>query len=419
MSLFACSNDDDLKVNEGNKTLVTLTLGKAESRSLIETAEGDNQRNNVNSLRFEFFTADGRNLNVPQPTDINAKITELNSNHTATIAIDNVPLTAYQLVVIANEHASCPINTGTINTALSSNITLESLHDGTATLDFNQQNSVMTGRFVGIGNPATGNESVAVTVNIKPVSSRLQINKFTAEKVLPTGDGQTIANIKSFDVAGIYINQFHVSGAVDPTRNPEGRSKVAHQSTESNYLFSHYRACKVTENAATSHDFSFMCDEYATATNLQDEEFNNSLNYNNKVDSREVSTDNNVWEVVPANNKVWGYPVLAGDESEEEDGSFDVAHIVVRLCNVVYDTDPEVGQPDYLAPRVKYLTITGYKKGGTESVTKFERNNVYVINNLTFDVHNLTDVPYEGDKSISANVIVDAWHAELVTPEIR
>ena len=110
--------------------------------------------------------------------------------------------------------------------------------------------------------------------------------------------------------------------------------------------------------------------------------------------------------------------MLAGDDEPLADGLNDVANIVIKL-NVSYDNAEEGA-----APREKYLTITGYKKLNADGtvgapVAKFERGNVYRIENLEFDINDLTDVPYEGEKSVSANVRVAAWVLVPVTPDIQ
>lgn len=393
-SLFACSKDeiDTLNGKEGNMTLVTLSLGKTESRALNQSAAG--LYNKVNSLRFEFFTADGRNLGVAQPIVSDENYAALNGTHNVTIAIENVPLTARKMAVIANE--SDQIQTGTLNDALGSIVKLKSMYDAKHEI-FSQENSVLTGQ----AEVPAGEVGKVSTVNIeiKPVSSRLELGKLTAKKV-EAADGQTIVNIKNFSVVGIFINQFYTEGALDPTKNEEGRFKVANGSDINKYKQDYYKG--ISSSGLT--DYSFMCDDFTSAP-LTGTEF--------------TGTDGKfIWQVVPAEGKYCGYPVLAGDDEPLADGLNDVANIVIKL-NVSYDNAEEGA-----APREKYLTITGYKKLNADGtvgapVAKFERGNVYRIENLEFDINDLTDVPYEGEKSVSANVRVAAWVLVPVTPDIQ
>lgn len=400
MSLFACSNEDEVVNNKGeNMALITLSLGKAGTRSLEGTA--GNECNVVEKLSFHFFTADGRNLNVEQPAvdEINKAITSLSSTHTATIAIEKVPLTARQLVVIANENDA--INLGTLESAEKSVVTLTNMYDATAT-PFGQAKSVLTGK---AGVPAgTAGGTVDVTVNIKPVSSRVEIDKFTAKKI---ADAEV--NIQDFDVLGIYMNQFYNVGTINPDYNESaaGRTKFANGSTTTNYSYEKYNTAK----------WGFMCDDYTTG-------------YGDPatVLSQANTTDGAVWEVVPANDShCWGYPVLAGDGKPIEGFSNDVAHIVIKL-NVSFDKDltktDENGQEVTIpagVKREKYLTVVNYftDANQTQKLPKFVRGEVYRINNLVFDIDDLTEVPYEGTKTASVTVNVLAWKPVPVTPEIQ
>lgn len=419
MSLFACSNDDEAGLdNKGeNVTLVTLSLGKAGTRSLEETA--GEKFNTITKLRFEFFTADGRNLNVPQPvlkSDVEGNtfdyLKDLNTSagHSVTIAIDGVPLTARRIVAIANEVT--PIETTTFADALKSNVKLADMYDATAT-PFGQAKSILTGK----ADIATGTDGEAVNVNIDltPVSSRVEIAKITAVK--QSGSDASLVNIRDFELCGIFMNQFYTTGAVDPTYNAADRTKIAHGSDGSKYNYTTYNGESV----------AFMCDDYHSVNGDVV-----TIDYNNEVTSQSATgstTDDGrdyIWQVAPTENiNWWGYPVLAGD-GKPLDNEFnnDVAHIVLKLY-VSYDKDMEMTAEDGTVTsipagtkRVKYLTVTGYKQGKT-SVSKFERGKVYRIENFEFDINNLTDVPYEGNKTVSATVTVLAWVPVPVTPEIQ
>lgn len=400
MSLFACSNDDEAGLNKKgeNLTMITLSLGKAGTRSLEETAGG--KCNVVEKLEFHFYTADGRNLDVAQPAkeEIDKAIASLTSTHTATIAIEKVPLTARQLVVIANKNDA--INVGTLSSAEKSVVSLKNMYDNTAT-PFGQAKSVLTGK---ASVPAgTADAKVDVAVAIKPVSSRVEIGKFTAKKTVDE------VNIKDFDVLGIYMNQFYNKGTIEPKYNNtvEGRTKFAQGSTTTKYTYENYN----------TNGWGFMCNDYTggygtPATVLSQSETENGA----------------VWEVIPANSlHWWGYPVLAGDGTPIEGFSNDVAHIVIKL-NVSFDKDLTKTEPDGTTvtipagqKREKYLTIINYYTDAnqTQKLEKFVRGDVYKIEDLTFDIKDLTDVPYEGTKSVSATVTVLAWNPVPVTPEIQ
>lgn len=403
MSLFACSNDDEALNKKGeNMTLITLSLGKAgNTRTLDGSAVG--LCNKVKDLRFDFYTADGRNLNVDQPTITQDDYKNLNDNHTVTISIGNVPVMAQKISVLANVEHNKISNldysflTKLENSKVDLTKMVETNATELATLTFNQQNSMMSGQST-VPSGANG-ETVNVTVNLQPVSSRLQIEKFTAKQAPTPEEGQTVVDIENFDVKGIYINQFYESGTINPDMNaaPASRTdKKSNKTDKNNYTGDKYSAA----------GYGFMGDDYTNGYPKTGETFD--------VVSQESTTEGMIWEVKPT-TKFWGYPVLAGVQEGDVFNSLttpDVAHIVVELA-VRYTTDEATAEP-----RKKYLTITGYKEGA-ESVMSFNRRHVYVIEDLTFDIYDLTDVPYEGDKTVSATVNVLPWIEVTVTPEIQ
>lgn len=404
MSLFACSNDDEVGLNkkDSDNVMITLSLGKASTRENVETIDG--KYNNVLDLRVEFFTGDGRNLNVDVPQSLlDAAVAELQKsesdggNHTAKIVIPGVPKPAAKIAVIANENTT--IQTGSLNLAWNTDIYLTGLveratEEGSPKVTFNQQNSLMTGVADIDDSELTEDGNVAVTVNIKPVSSRLEVAKLTAQKVEGTPE-QPVVNIENFSVAGIFINRFYTQGKLDPDKNPDDRPKVSHESDVNNYTKAHYAIC---EGAGNKGDYHFMCDDYTDAPIT-----GNNTNL----------TGIDIWQVTPTTG-CWGYPVLAGkqkiEEGEGETAKYDVAHIIIKL-NVAIE--------GIAGTKTKYLTIIGYKDKSGQKITKFERGKVYYMENIEFNIYNLTDVPYEGDKTVEATVRVLPWEAVPVTPEIR
>lgn len=397
MSLFACSNDDEALNKKGeNLTMIKLSLGKAETKALEQTAEG--KFNNIKSLRVEFFALDGRNLYVDVPAaDLATAVSDLNSKQNATLAVDNVPLMARRIAVIANEPKGTTIQTGNLNDAYKSEIKLSDMYDESAE-PFGQKNSILTGAALFDGGTAGG--KVEVGVEIKAVSSRIEIGKFTSTKIaLPEGNTQTVVNIKDFYVEGIYMNQFHQVGTLDPANNltVTDRQTVSNLSTPTNYTESHYN----------DGGYGFMCDQYdlgsATAPSYGIA----------PITAQAVTGTNGGWEVFPTVAEgeaklYWSYPTLA---TVVQDGASQVPNIVVKL-NVLYDNEGAKRQ-------TRYLTITKYKTAGENgtAITKFDRNTAYRISNLTFNISDLTEVPYEGNKTVEATITVLAWDGIEIEPD--
>ena len=126
--------------------------------------------------------------------------------------------------------------------------------------------------------------------------------------------------------------------------------------------------------------------------------------------------DTTIGFVKVADDKFYGYQVLQGDP----------VHVVVKL-NVTYIDN---------LTETKFLTITRYTYSSTFTepadptnpgvqpptyapgtpVGNFFRGHVYKIGNIEFNVSDLTDVPYETTKTVTANVEVRPWVGVDVKP---
>lgn len=402
MSLFACSNDDEAGLDKkGEKmAMITLSVGEADTRALNTSAAG--LYNNVNDLRIEFFTSNGNRLNVEIP-DLTDAISELQTNQTTDISIPNVPLTATKIVVIANQKDI--INTGTLASEMSSKVTLINMHDDDTDLVFNQQNSVMTG----VGDvPVTVPESgkVTCTVPLKPVSARVEIGKVTAIKAPAPAEGQTVNDIKNFQVEGIFMNRFYTDVAIEPSNTTWTRTRPDLGTESKDYNADTYLNEDDNGPLMLEGNYHFMCDDF-TGAPLTGVAYTGAASTDGKYRGR-----NSIWQVTPADGKYYGYPVLAGVEKTEElEGKevYDVANMIVKLAVTLDDNKTYT----------KWITIIGYRKTDGSRVTKFERNKVYRIENLEFDQFDLTDKPYEGEKTVEVTVNVMPWELVTVIPDIQ
>ncbi|WP_297642052.1 hypothetical protein, partial [uncultured Bacteroides sp.] len=393
LAFAACSNDEDItNQKDGDKVLLKLSLGRTEQTRAVETSAAG-LFNNVLDLKAYFFTSDSRRLEIDAESqakneaELAAAVATLNNAGTtervATIALTGVPATATQIYVVANENT--PIQTGNLDAARNTTIYLKGLVKRAGEMEcvFAQQNSLMTG-LAGI---ADGGDGVATAnVQITPVSSRVEIQKLTAMKV----EGNDVVNIENFQLKGIYVNRFYSEGKLDPEKNApaEDRNRIDHFSVTTDY----------TEENYTNKGFDFMCNDYTAVP----------------IASVASATTNAICEVnCPEENMCWGYPVLAGKQNGEQvDGVYDVANIVIELS---------VKMEGVAERRNKYLTIIGYKQANADQtpVLTFARRNVYRINDLQFNINDLTDVPYEGTKSVTATVTVLPWIGVPVTPEFH
>ena len=395
LAFAACSNDEDItNQKDGDKVLLKLSLGRTEQTRAVETSAAG-LFNNVLDLKAYFFTSDSRRLEIDAESqakneaELAAAVATLNNAGTtervATIALTGVPATATQIYVVANENT--PIQTGNLDAARNTTIYLKGLVKRADEMEhvFAQQNSLMTG-LAGI---ADGGDGVATAkVQITPVSSRLEIQKLTAMKV----EGNDVVNIENFQLKGIYVNRFYSEGKLDPEKNAPAEDRM-------DYRIDHFSVTTdYTEENYTNKGFDFMCNDYTAVP----------------IASVASATTNAICEVnCPKENMCWGYPVLAGKQNGEQvDGVYDVANIVIELS---------VKMEGVAERRNKYLTIIGYKQADANKtpVLTFARRNVYRINDLQFNINDLTDVPYEGTKSVTATVTVLPWIGVPVTPEFH
>lgn len=388
LAFAACSNEEGApEAGKQDKAIIRLSLGKAETRAPGESVA--NKYNKINDLTINFYNAQGDYVDIPDTyTDENGtehdnakakedavKVLQGGANET-NLEIWGVPNYATQVYIVANQPAQVGneqgIDMSSIGKAKASHILLNSQKDclnGTLT-------SMETGKISDAG---------VVNAQLTPVACRFELKDFTAKQKPADWAG---AEIKSFKVKGIYVNRFYPWGLLSgkPT---EGHDVIARESYPANYSKDAYKSIEYTYNGTTTaRDFSHMCDG---------DDISGSFTYK--------TTDlaaGNVCEATtnPTDGVAnrWGYQVLPGD----------VPHLVVELAVIFDDGDGTEKQ--------KYLVVEKYKAGSV-SLTEVARGNVYQIDNLAFDASNLVDRPYEGTKTVSANINVLAWVPVPVTPD--
>lgn len=419
LAFAACSNDDNA-VNGGNgredgNVRVTLSLGKAGTRSLSQSAA--NLYNNIdpNNVQVVFYNSQGNYIEMPETVAgkgenggdydnmkaISDAFTNLKDGGTSTtpqtLLLKGIPATATQLYIVTN-NPNGAIETTSLNAAKASVVSLRSQYkdvDVANGILFSGQNATMTGRGdipTDVSTPATATEDAVyeVTVELKPVPSRMEIQNVRA---LTADADWAGAEIASFTVDGFYINQFYPYGQLDGTQGPE-EDRITNGSDPNKYAKNEYE--KITYEQET--DFSFMCDEPTT-----------EMTYATGADGSNIvyaATTNATGEGDQAVPNWWGYQVMPGV----------VPHIVVKLHVKYAGETYEDGNNGEL----KFLTIVNYTRtDNNSSLGGVARGEVYRIENLDFQVDDLTDVPYEGTKSISATVRVLPWNPVTVTPEFN
>lgn len=377
LAFAACSNDEDItNGREDGKVRVTLSLGRTDTRALSPTAKG--VYNTVTDLKIIFYNSGGAYVAHPvsgtvgdveynNETAVSDAVALLNSGHTAEIVLKEIPSSATQMLVVANsKNKTNGISTQSLTAAKETKIYLnQQVIDNYKTFEGEES------RMTGLAQIKTENGVSTAHVKLRPVPSRIELRDVTAQK-LPADVEWGGVDIKSFEVLGFYVNAFYETGFLDATDDPN-RDKIDNASTTANY----------TKAAYTTAGWDFMCDEPTTG----------------QMTSQAGAAGSNViWEniVTDRNEKYFGYMAIKGTPVD----------VVVKL-NVTF-TDNSTAE--------KYLTIRNYtyapdQDGYTagETVSTFERATVYRVNNVLFDIRDLTDVPYEKTINLTATVEVLPW----------
>lgn len=406
LAFTACSNEDDA-VNGGNedgKVRITLSLGRTETtRSLGQTAAG--LYNTITDLDVVFYNNANAYVEAPETVaedenysktkEISDAVTALATNRTATLTLKGIPASAAKVYIVANQNGkSHEVDNSSLDAAKNTLIYLNDQveKDPTQITQFSGEKSHMTG----LASIGTDN---SVNVELRAVPSRIELQNVNAKPV-PTGETWGGAQITTFAVLGFYVNAFYTTGHLDPAIDKEegsSRTKIDGESVASNY------DAKESGTGLYKDTWKFMCDE---PTDSQ-------INYAEGTFDATDDPDGFLYTATPnPETNYWGYHILQGD----------VPHVVVKL-NVTYSDNTTA---------IKFLTITNYtyannfsepNNGPThnqgELVGEVLRGHVYRINNINFDVTDLTDVPYEGTKTVTATVSVLPWVGVDVNPEFN
>lgn len=392
LAFAACEKNEGVSQGEDGRVRVTLSLGTTQAtRSFGQSAAG--LYNDVTDLQIFFYNTAGAFVAVPSSGTIggvaydnkeaiNAAVKEgLNGDtHKVTVELKEVPSSASQIYIVANNDGKTNgIGTTSLNEARKTIIHLK-----------NQIKEDFT-RFSGEKSRLTGLGSISAdgsaTVQLRPAPSRIEMGKVTAIPV-PSGETWGGAEIKSFTVAGFYVNKFRVQGYLDgKALNLE---EIMTDAQDYGDVKADYTKARYTERT-----WGAMCDEPVAA----------DYTY------AEGDATTTVYTATPVDGKWYGFMLLRGTPAD----------VVVKL-NVTYADGTTAD---------KFLTITNYKyasvwtdylgttyQAGTD-VNEFLRGHVYKLTDIRFDVTDLTDVPYETTKTVTAVVEVMPWVGVDVTPEFK
>lgn len=207
------------------------------------------------------------------------------------------------------------------------------------------------------------------TIQLVPIVARLEIKEIFASDV-------------TFELSGIFINNYYTTAQVDGTIPTDG-------------------VLKNNEDIITNY-----ADAYH-ATALRDW----------SITSLGTKTGSAASGVSIKPLDVWGYNIFAAKNVTAEDKN--LPHIVLRLKEVKDATGDDItdGAGNVVD---KFITVKGFNDG-TNPITEFKIGYVYTITKIAFSKADLTDNPEITDRIINATVMVsvrpwiDGGH---INPEI-
>ena len=199
----------------------------------------------------------------------------------------------------------------------------------------------------------TGANTASVQINIKPLYSRIELK-----------DVKGGSHIKSFDVSGVYLNNYNTKFKMNGTGD-------------------------VTSLYATTATPPYASGWFG--------DYTSSISSVAKV-------------VAPGTgSKVWAYNVAPGS----------VPTFVVELKNIIRFLDDGSGNPtatENIVAGPKYVTVTGYT--GMSDAT-FLRGKIYQVGTVNFNYNDLTDVPFPTGTAITVEVDIVNWDFLPLTPTIK
>jgi hypothetical protein len=203
-------------------------------------------------------------------------------------------------------------------------------------------------------------------MSVGAIGTRVQIAKLTA------GVASNGYTIESYNVAGIYINNFYSSMLL-------GRS-------ETNAI--QYGDATLVHNGSVEANYGGSGDQYTGD--------NSSLAITTGY--TQASTNG---VVAPASPNHWVFNLVPNGN---------VPHIIIKLTDIVVKNSE--GATVTVDDNIRWLTIDEYG-GITEQI--FQPNNMYTLADVPFTYEDMTDEPYKDNQNVAVHVTVTPWTNHNVT----
>lgn len=210
--------------------------------------------------------------------------------------------------------------------------------------------------------PEAPDKPYTCTIELNPTLARVELADITARGA-----------ITSFEVEGIFIDNYHSQASVDGTLD----------------------VANLKSNGSDVSAFNNETSAYPT-------ELNQAV-YNFYTVA--LASENNIVKLKDE-KKVWGYNLFASTAGS------DVPRIVIRLKNIKTNNGTEIANP-------QFITIKGLVNG-LEPITGIKPGEVYSIGAgaLAFDETQLAPVPNQKTIDVNVSITLATWKTISVTPEI-
>ncbi len=223
----------------------------------------------------------------------------------------------------------------------------------------------------------------AVMLDVKALATRLQIKKISAKDYVeydPTdldpSDGTDVlrtTKIDSYTIEGIYVNFYFGQDKVGPEKPVDVLDLINNGSVVEKYSTSDPLAPYGTGNAGET-----------------------------MADYLDIDASGSPLSVVPATKSIWAYNLFPGN----------APHVIVRFSEVTLSqwdgTGTQIGTPITITdPR--FITVKGFLFDGGGTVSGFEANHIYTIDDIAFDYDDLTDEPEKEPLDVLVRVNLMPW----------
>lgn len=390
LSTTGCSKDSE-KEESNDKAKVTLRVVMPGASTYAVESPTDNQKTPGFNDATIYFT-DGNTIGKIVRYASTSGLTS-----TAGETIDNIPVAATKIYIIANEGETLGTGgqAGKLTNEAGTAVTIAA-GDNFSKLQelmvrisaqvnpLNQLHLVGKSTFT----PVPGGTASA-SIDLKPAVARMEIAKVEAD-----GTVEAAKRVTKFDLQGIYINNtFGMISIIDNAKYPAVANAIAYDYKSSAW------------STAGTYPAAF-CNEYI---NLKD------------VTSYTAGGTNIIWGyyVVPAQKKEGSAYVgnsmdvnVGGVATSRQFGACPL--VVLKVNNVMVDSkEKNPGKND----KSYYVTVSKYYDESKALINYFEGGYVYDIANISFNNDHLSDEPnIAATATLSVNVKVNNWVRKSVTP---